>query len=97
MNRQRRNEAKAILKSELNKYRHKSFESLRKLMEDLDGYEVRGPSGTLYQLEVQAMWDDKPGGNLRVMAGIDDGSFFSALTPLSDSFILTPDGEFLGE
>jgi hypothetical protein len=43
------------------------------------------------------MWDSHPGGNLRVMAGIDDGGFISAFAPLTDDFILSPSGEFLDE
>jgi hypothetical protein len=90
-------EAKAILQSELEKYRQRSYESLLKLLDDLDAYTVLGLSGIPYQIEVQAMWDSHPGGNLRVMAGIDDGGFISAFAPLTDDFILSPSGEFLDE
>jgi hypothetical protein len=90
-------EAKRVLQSELEKYRQRSYESLRKLIDDLDAYTVRGPSGTEYQIEVQAMWDNHPEGNLRVMAGIDDGGLLSAFAPVTDDFILSPGGEFVDE
>jgi hypothetical protein len=92
-----KNEAKAILQAELEKVRGWDYLSLLQLLDDLEAYEVRGPSGVPYQMEVQAMWDDQPGGNLRVMLSIDDGGFLSAFAPLTDSFILSPGGQFMGE
>jgi hypothetical protein len=90
-------EAKAILQREMEKYRSRSFKSLLELLDNLEAYSVSVPSGAFYQIEVQAMWDSKPGGNLRVMAAIDDGGFFSAFAPLTDSFIRSPAGDFQEE
>jgi hypothetical protein len=92
-----RTEARAILQAEIAKYRQRSYDELLRLLDEIDAYEVRGPTGAIYQLEVQGLWDDRPGGNLRVMAGIDDGGQVSAFAPLVASFILSPDGEFVGE
>jgi hypothetical protein len=66
-------------------------------MGNLGCVEVTGPSGLQYQIEVDVLWDDKNGGNVRVMAGIDDGTFRAALSPLTDSFIKAPDGAFVDE
>jgi hypothetical protein len=85
------------LQAEIAKYRQRSYADLLALLDDLDAYEVRGSSGVIYQVEVQGMWDHKPAGNLRVMAGIDDGRLVSAFAPLVASFILSPGGEFVGE
>jgi hypothetical protein len=90
-------EARAILHAEIEIYRQRSYDELLRLLDEIDAYEVRGPSGATYQLEVEGMWDHKPGGNLRVMAGIDDGRLVSALAPLVASFVLSPGGEFVGE
>ena len=57
---------------------------------------VTAESGTWYQGEVQMFWDDKPDGAIRVMASIDDGGW-RAFVPLTDAFILAPDGTFIGE
>lgn len=58
---------------------------------------IKGSSGTLYQLETQAFWDSgRPGTNLRILASIDDGGI-RAFYPLSDDFIISPDGSFVGE
>ena len=58
--------------------------------------EVVGPSGTVYQLEVTAFWDDKKARNLRVIVTIDDGGW-RAFVPLTTDFIMGPDGSFVGE
>jgi len=50
--------------------------------------EVRGASGTAYQIEIQFFWDDKPGGTIRVAGSIDDGGI-RAFVPLTDSFLVT--------
>ena len=59
--------------------------------------EVTGPSGAEYQIEVQFLWDGQPDGHIRVFGGIDDGTFRAAFRPVCSSFIMTPDGRFLGE
>jgi hypothetical protein len=58
---------------------------------------VQGASGVEYQIEVEVQWDDQPGGNIRVLAAIDDGSFRAAFSPVCDGFVLAPDGAFTGE
>ena len=38
----------------------------------VEAYEVRGVSGTAYQIEIQFFWDGKPGDTIRVMGSIDE-------------------------
>ncbi len=59
-------------------------------------YEYKNAIGILYQIEIQAYWDDKPNENIRVMGSIDDGGW-RAFSPLSDDFIKSPNNEFIGE
>src|SRR5262245_47229095 len=82
-------EATRILAQELARYRRESFADLQRLLKEVDAYEVEGPSGTNYQIEIQAIWDDEPNGNLRVIGGLDDGGL-RAYVPLTDDFILSP-------
>lgn len=89
-------EAKAILADEFRKYRERSYGELQELLDRTDAFEVTGGSGTSYQLEFYAVWDDKAGGNLRVLGYIDDGGW-RAYFPLGDCFIIAPDGSFVGE
>ena len=44
----------------------------------------------VFQVEIQAVWDDKSGGVLRIIGNIDDGGW-RAWLPLSDSFLVEPD------
>jgi len=88
-------EARQLLAAKLAELRHQSYSDLLRLMEP-EGLEVAGPSGAIYQLEVQAFWDDKRSRHLRVLASIDDGGW-SAFIPLTDDFIIAPDGSFVGE
>ena len=90
-------EAGPILAARLELFRAKSYTELAGLIGDVQVFEETGPSGTLYILEVDVLWDHRPNGNLRVFGSIDDGGLWSAFSPLSDDFVLTPDGGSLGE
>jgi hypothetical protein len=48
-----------------------------------------------YQVEVQAHWDDKPNGTLRLSFAVDDGGF-RAFFPLTQSTLVEPGGTFTG-
>jgi hypothetical protein len=59
-------------------------------------FDVVAPSGTRYQIEVEAFWDDRKDKNLRVAIAIDDFGW-STFHPLVVAFIVAPDGRFVGE
>ncbi len=90
-------EAIQVLERELSSFRIESYTDLVRLIPagSLD-YERSAVGGAKYQVEVQFFWDDRPGGNIRVMGSIDDGGW-RAFIPLSRSFIKSPDGSFVGE
>jgi hypothetical protein len=50
----------------------------------------------IYQVETQAFWDESDQKNLRVTLSIDDGGWRS-FGPVSDGFIVAPNGTFVGE
>jgi hypothetical protein len=54
-------------------------------------------SGERYQLEIDAMWDGRPHGDLRVWVLIDNGTPATVRRPLQRDFIIRPDGSFVGE
>ena len=87
-----------ILATEMEKYRARTYGDLVTLIDNDQSYEVAAPSGTVYQLDIQAFWDDprRPNANLRVMGAIDDRGP-SAYAPMCDSFAITPDGALVGE
>ena len=92
-------EALKILHSELIKLRRKSYDEMTAVIGKTMIYESIGPTGIQYQIDVQVFWDDprQPEGNLRVLASIDDGGFISFLKPLTMDFIMSPNGDFIGE
>ena len=72
------------------------YSELEKLLGNDEVTEISASSGTTYYMEEEAFWDDRNRGHLRVVAAIDDGGW-RAFSPLSDDFIITPDGRFVGE
>ena len=58
--------------------------------------EVLGEEGDRYQFEIEVVWDDKPSRDIRVIGAIDDGGI-RAYFPLTNAFIMAPDGSFIGE
>ena len=92
-------EARAVLSAELNRFRALPRRVLLdRVLDDQELIEVVGPSGTRYLVEVDAFWDDqqRPGDNLRVIGAISD-SGWRTFVPVTDSFIVAPDGSFVGE
>lgn len=73
-----------------------SYEALKAFVGNPVTLTEEGASGTEYQVEIEAVWDDRPGHNLRVLMSIDDGGL-RAFAPMTDDFIVAPDGGFVGE
>ena len=59
----RRIEAKWLLLRDLVAWRRRPYDELRALIDRGHNVEVRGRSGTEYQVEIEAVWDTKPGGD----------------------------------
>jgi hypothetical protein len=89
-------EAHRILSERLAEYRQRSYSELAHLVtaKQVDAFETTAPSGACYQLEVQFFWDHRPGGDIRVVGSIDDGGW-RAFVPLTQSFIVSPEGKIL--
>jgi hypothetical protein len=87
-------EAKSILAKELAEFAARPYDKLVLLIDNPDVKNVGGYSGENYQIEFEVFWDSKPGGNLRIMASIDDGGW-RAFMPITDSLIVKPDGTLL--
>jgi len=85
-----------VLETELARWRRLSFSALVERIGHSETLDIRGASGTPYQVEVQVFWDNAPGGVLRVLGSVDDGSL-RAFVPLTQDFLLGPDGSLVGE
>jgi hypothetical protein len=86
-----KDESTALLRAELDRYRSHTYRELVELVGDSESIELTGASGAKYQVEIEVFWDGHPGGDLRVMASIDDGGW-SAFKPLTESFVMNPPG-----
>lgn len=92
-----KSEARRIALNELRVLREMAWADLRdRYLGSPDTVEVDGPSGTTYQVKTHAVWDGKTGGDLRLFMEVDDGGW-RAFVPLSESFVVSPDGSFVGE
>jgi len=90
-------EALQVIEEELAIFRAESYDYLvQRISAGSLDCERSAASGAKYQVQVQFFWDDRPGGNIRVMGSIDDVGWREFL-PLSRSFIKSADGSFVGE
>ena len=90
-------EARAVVIGALATYREWSYGQLCEIVDaPKRTFEMVGPSGARYQIDVRAYWDGEPNVNIRVVGTIDDGGW-RAFLPLVESFIKAPDGSFVGE
>ncbi len=86
-------EARAILDKQLARFRGRAYGELVRLVElqHIETVEVIGNNGTRYQAEIQFIWDDQPGGVIRILGNIDDGGV-RAFFPLGRSELVSPEG-----
>jgi hypothetical protein len=91
-----RHVARSLIEDELRRLRRLAYPELTALIGKSVHKEVLGSDGKNYQLEIDAVWDNQPNANLRVFLAVDDGGW-SAFKPLLGSFIMRPDGSFVGE
>lgn len=92
-------EAASILAEHLARYRSQSYAQLAAWVREqrVDAPETTAPSGRQYFMEFQFFWDAKADEDVRVTGSISDGRGIRAFVPLTDSFILNPEGRFVGE
>ena len=88
-------EAQFLLTEKLAEYRRQSYAELVAKIDNDEYVQIAGSSNTEYQIEIQFMWDDKENGELRVLAGIDDGTLRGAFRPVCEDFIMSSDGNFI--
>jgi hypothetical protein len=92
-----RSEGRDVLAGQLDSRRKVSHGGLvDRLLDQQEVAEVIGPSGANDQLEFQAFWDEAPGSVLRVTGSVD-GRGWRAFAPITDDFLVAPDGSFIGE
>lgn len=90
-------EARAVADRTLEDLRKLSYDTLvSRYLDQSHGSKAFGESGKEYHLKTYAIWDSRPGGDLRVWVDIDDGGWRS-FSPLVVTFTIAADGSFVGE
>jgi hypothetical protein len=84
----------ALIGAELRRLEGLSYSELAGLVGKVETKEVVGEDGKTYQLEIQAFWDSKKGEDVLLIVAADDGGW-RAFKPLTDSFIMRPDGSLV--
>jgi hypothetical protein len=81
--------ALACLAVESAELKRKSYADLAELIDNPRSKVVMGADGKQYQLEIQAVWNARKDGDLRVIVAVDDGGL-RAFMPLTDAFLVSP-------
>ncbi|HNY27788.1 MAG TPA: hypothetical protein PLA90_01555 [Candidatus Sumerlaeota bacterium] len=106
------NEAQQIIREIVEVFRACSYSELCALIDtEPIGGSLTGPSGQEYQYEIEAFWDGKKNGDIRLLGSISPDPdqpkscsipllkwISSSFSPLAtDDFIMSPSGDFVGE
>lgn len=89
-------EPRTLLAEQLLPYRGEGYKALQRLLAEPDIFEIQGPSGTGYRIRIEAVWDDRPGGNLRVFGLLEDGEGLAAFAPVTGEFTIASTGAIIG-
>ena len=81
------------LNLEIERLKQKRYQELLKLTEEVETRQS-GEGDSFYQVEIQALYDNKMEGTLRVLVAIDDGGW-RAFKPLTGDFLVTPQDQLL--
>jgi hypothetical protein len=86
---------RAIVEDRLKELRKLSYGELTKLVGQVSRDRMKRPDGE-YQVETEARWDGKTGGDIRVIVAADAPGTGTFKTVTAD-FIMSGDGSFIGE
>lgn len=93
---EKKDRLRSVLAGELDKFKELSYQGLRNKVgqtETLQSGQIGNKD--FYQVEIDFFFDDpREKKDIRVLGLIDDGGLRS-FAPISDSFIMTPDGKLL--
>ena len=89
-------EALDIAEKELDSYRSLPYEELVSKIGHAESFERVSESGEPYQIEFDCFFDDSEDRNIRVV-GMVSYSWWTDFSPISSSFIMSPDRSFIGE
>jgi hypothetical protein len=99
-------EMSVIVVNHLSRFRNMTYSALTDLVDKpREIIDATASDGTAYRVYIESFWDDgKPGGDVRVLASLwlipskPLLGFIPIYSPeITDCFILSPDGKFIGE
>jgi hypothetical protein len=79
-------EAMSVLNAKLDEFRALDFAELERQIGEAFHYQMTGPSGVEYQVEIQLLWEQAASDVILVMGSVDDGGL-RAFAPLTTSFV----------
>ena len=85
--------AYVLMDAELRRLLELPYSELLKLVGSRQFREVVGEDDTAYRVRVEAAWDIARKKDVRVLVSVDDGGW-RALRPLTQGFVIRPDGSF---
>ena|ERR1035437_8805412 len=88
--------AYVLIDAELRRLLDLPYSQLIKLVGVRELKEVVGEDGVSYRVEVEAIWDIARKKDVTVIVSVDDGGW-RALRPLTEDFVMRPDGSFVEE
>jgi hypothetical protein len=89
-------EVATLAKQEIERLRTHSYSELQKYLGS--HVEVRtADSGRQYEVDIQAVWDDKRARTLRVLVFVNEVGRVPFIDSADEDFIMAPDGSFIGE
>ena len=83
-------EARELLSTALGSWTSRGHTELARQDGYRESVRVKGGSGTIYQIQIQIVWDGPPKGDIRVNANMDDGGW-RAILPVADSSLVSND------
>lgn len=84
-------EAKRLLRTRLTEFANVPYHLLAERIGSREHEEIRSDTGKVYFVEIQILWDGKPGKTIRVVGDIDDGGL-RGIVPITDSILVDQGG-----
>ena len=88
--------ARKLLKDELGSLKTRPYSFFAQSVNRTTHKKITGSDGVHYQIEIEVFWEDRRGGDIRVLGRVDDGQVRAA-APLTEDFLITPGGTLRGE
>jgi hypothetical protein len=88
--------ARKLLKEELESLKTRPFSFFAQSVNRTTHKKIIGQDGAHYQIEIEVFWDNRRGGDIRVIGSVDDGHSRAA-APLKEDFVISPSGTLVAK